>query len=54
MLITLSEYDTPTFVDECPVCGADKLQMCSIPDPDDEALGVELVNQVHSERIVDM
>jgi hypothetical protein len=36
---------------ECPVCGAEKDQPCSIPDPTDERLGIELATQVHAERL---
>lgn len=47
-LITLGEFDNPTFQDECPVCGADGEQMCSRPDDAHEGLGIEMSNQVHA------
>lgn len=49
-LITLGEFDNPTFQDECPVCGADGEQMCSRPDDAHEGLGIEMSNQVHAAR----
>jgi hypothetical protein len=35
---------------KCPVCGARKDQMCSIPDPDRKGFGIELTNYIHRER----
>jgi len=39
-----------TDLKKCPICGARKDQMCSIPDPDREGFGIELTNAIHRER----
>lgn len=36
----------------CPVCNAEPLQLCSIPDPEQEGLGIELIRKVHKERLM--
>ena len=48
---TLGEYDTPKFLDECPICGAGYIQECSEYDYQRD-IGIELGNVVHSERIL--
>jgi hypothetical protein len=54
MIINNSEFElldgTYELLD-CPICGANKDQMCSIPDPDREGFGIELANYVHKERV---
>lgn len=35
----------------CPICYAEPLQMCSVPDPDQEGLGIELTRRVHKARL---
>jgi len=38
-------------LNDCPICGSDKNQMCSISDPKREGFGIELTNFVHKERV---
>jgi hypothetical protein len=50
-LATLSETSTSELKNKCPVCGASGGQECSMPDPADPLLGIELGNQVHAARL---
>lgn len=34
----------------CPVCGAEPGQQCSVPDPEREGFGIELGAYIHAER----
>ena len=46
----ITEYDALL---DCPICGADAISPCSIDDPNNENLGIELWLKAHKEREID-
>lgn len=37
--------------EECPICGAEYGQQCSVEDPEHPCMGIELGGYIHEERV---